>query len=194
MTIYWPYPEGMDMNDTFYVAHFDGLDREFTAEELNTAVANSDLKLYHEGDATYELETTEFGIKFTTSSFSPFALVYDASQADDGDDNPPYYPWHPDGDDDGPSGLNTEDHFSYVVGYAEDYRTGEATDNEDLWPVKPNNQITRAEVATIFYRLLEDEVRDEYDTTTNDFSDVTAGQLVQPDCFHAGTHGHCQGL
>ena len=174
MTIYWPYPEGMDMNDTFYVAHFDGLDREFTAEELNTAVANSDLKLYHEGDATYELETTEFGIKFTTSSFSPFALVYDASQADDGDDNPPYYPWHPDGDDDGPSGLNTEDHFSYVVGYAEDYRTGEATDNEDLWPVKPNNQITRAEVATIFYRLLEDEVRDEYDTTTNDFSDVTA--------------------
>ena len=174
MTIYWPYPEGMDMNDTFYVAHFDGLDREFTAEELNTAVANSDLKLYHEGDATYELETTEYGIKFTTSSFSPFALVYDASQADDGDDNPPYYPWHPDGDDDGPSGLNTEDHFSYVVGYAEDYRTGEATDNEDLWPVKPNNQITRAEVATIFYRLLEDEVRDEYDTTTNDFSDVTA--------------------
>ena len=174
MTIYWPYPEGMDQDDTFYIAHFDGLDREFTAEELNTAVANSDLKLYHEGDATYELETTEFGIKFTTSSFSPFALVYDASQADDGDDNPPYYPWHPDGDDDGPSGLNTEDHFSYVVGYAEDYRTGEATDNEDLWPVKPNNQITRAEVATIFYRLLEDEVRDEYDTTTNDFSDVTA--------------------
>ncbi len=174
MTIYWPYPEGMDMNDTFYVAHFDGLDREFTAEELNTAVTNSDLKLYHEGDATYELETTEYGIKFTTSSFSPFALVYDASQADEGDDNPPYYPWHPDGDDDGPSGLNTEDHFSYVVGYAEDYRTGEATDNEDLWPVKPNNQITRAEVATIFYRLLEDEVRDEYDTTTNDFSDVTA--------------------
>ena len=174
MTIYWPYPEGMDQDDTFYIAHFDGLDREFTAEELNTAVANSDLKLYHEGDATYELETTEFGIKFTTSSFSPFALVYDASQADDGDDNPPYYPWHPDGDDDGPSGLNTEDHFSYVVGYAEDYRTGEATDDEDLWPVKPNNQITRAEVATIFYRLLEDEVRDEYDTTTNDFSDVTA--------------------
>ena len=43
---------------------------------------------------------------------------------------------------DGPDGLNTEDHFSYIVGYAEDYRTGEPTDNEDLWPVKPNNQIT----------------------------------------------------
>ena len=176
VTLYWPYPEGMDQDDTFYIAHFDGLDREFDGDVADEIANNDDVNLYiyHEGDATYELETTEFGIKFTTSSFSPFALVYDASQADDGDDNPPYYPWHPDGDDDGPSGLNTEDHFSYVVGYAEDYRTGEATDDEDLWPVKPNNQITRAEVATIFYRLLEDEVRDEYDTTTNDFSDVTA--------------------
>ena len=177
MTLYWPYPEGMDKNDTFYIAHFDGLDRDFDGTNLADELANGsvDLNIYHEGDETYKLETTEYGIKFTTSSFSPFALVYDASQADD-DDNDHNWPpiWTPDGDDDGPDGLNTEDHFSYVVGYAEDYRTGEATDDEDLWPVKPNNQITRAEVATIFYRLLEDEVRDEYDTTTNDFSDVTA--------------------
>ena len=175
MTLYWPYPEGMDQNDTFYIAHFDGLDREFDGDVANEIATNDDvnLNIYHEGDANYKLETTENGIKFTTSTFSPFALVYDASQADNGG-NQGGGGWTPDGGDDGPDGLNTEDHFSYIVGYAEDYRTGEPTDNEDLWPVKPNNQITRAEVATIFYRLLEDEVRDEYDTTVNDFSDVSA--------------------
>ena len=84
----------------------------------------------------------------------------------------------PDDDDDDdtdvkpPEDLNTEDHFSYIVGYAEDYRTGEATEDESLWPVKPQNDITRAEVATIFYRLLKDEVRDKYDTAFNGFSDV----------------------
>ena len=160
MTIYWPYPEGMDENDTFYVAHFDGLDRDFTAGELASAIDDSDLKLYSEGDAEYTLETTEQGIKFTTSTFSPFALVYDASQADNpgGDD---HYPWHPDGSGDDPDGLNTEDHFSYVVGYEDGM-------------VKPQRSITRAEVATIFYRLLEDDVRDDYDTTRNNFSDVTS--------------------
>ena len=65
------------------------------------------------------------------------------------------------GDNDGPSGLNTEDHFSYVVGYEDGM-------------VKPQRSITRAEVATIFYRLLEDDVRDDYDTTRNNFSDVTS--------------------
>ena len=78
---------------------------------------------------------------------------------------PPYIPGGDDddnlGDNDGPSGLNTEDHFSYVVGYEDGM-------------VKPQRSITRAEVATIFYRLLEDDVRDDYDTTRNNFSDVTS--------------------
>lgn len=80
-----------------------------------------------------------------------------------------------------PDDLNTVDHFSYVVGYEDG-------------TVMPQKQITRAEVATIFYRLLKDDVREEYDTTTNNFSDVTSGQLVQPDCFDPGKHGHSQGL
>ena len=161
MTIYWPYPEDMDENDTFYVAHFDGLDRDFTASELASAIDNADLKLYSEGDDTYELETTENGIKFTTSTFSPFALVYDPDQNNGG--NPGGGGgWHPGGGSgDGPDGLNTEDHFSYVVGYEDGM-------------VKPQRSITRAEVATIFYRLLEDDVRDDYDTTRNNFSDVTS--------------------
>ena len=86
---------------------------------------------------------------------------------DDDDDND-------DGDDNEPPILNTQDHFSYVVGYAEDYRTGQPTDNEDLWPVKPQNNITRAEVASIFYRLLKADVRDENTTDVSDFSDVSS--------------------
>ena len=168
--IYWDYPEGTDKNTDFEVLHFTGLHREgeesgFDINDLET-IAMDEIE-------NVTIEKTDDYIVFHVeeANFSPYALAW---EDDGGQEWPPYHPWQPDGDDDGPSGLNTEDHFSYVVGYAEDYRTGEATDNEDLWPVKPNNQITRAEVATIFYRLLEDEVRDEYDTTTNDFSDVTA--------------------
>ena len=168
--IYWDYPEGTDKNTDFEVLHFTGLHRDgeesgFDINDLNTITMDE--------IENVTIEKTDDYIVFHVkeANFSPYALAW---EDDGGQDWPPYHPWQPDGDDDGPSGLNTEDHFSYVVGYAEDYRTGEATDNEDLWPVKPNNQITRAEVATIFYRLLEDEVRDEYDTTTNDFSDVTA--------------------
>ena len=40
--------------------------------------------------------------------------------------------------------------------------------------VRPQNNITRAEVATIFFRLLTDDVRDENLTKTNRYSDVAA--------------------
>lgn len=78
-------------------------------------------------------------------------------------------------DDGKPHDLNTEDHFSYVVGYPVDHRTGLATDDVDLWPVCPEAGITRAEVATIFYRLLKEDVRDRVTSDVNDFSDVTSG-------------------
>ena len=164
LTIFWPYPEETDSSDDFTLVHYEGLDRDFNVSDLDEQDVN--MKVLSTEDGT--LTKTEDGILFETDSFSPFALTWENYNNNGGGG------WTPDGGDDGPDGLNTEDHFSYIVGYAEDYRTGEPTDNEDLWPVKPNNQITRAEVATIFYRLLEDEVRDEYDTTVNDFSDVSA--------------------
>ena len=177
VTIYWPLPEGATENTEFTLLHFEGLHRDMAPEEIDGKISSCTVDTATSETAGNHMSivdvTNDYVIIQTgANGFSPFALAWDAGNNEP--DWPPYYPWHPDGDDDGPSGLNTEDHFSYVVGYAEDYRTGEATDNEDLWPVKPNNQITRAEVATIFYRLLEDEVCDEYDTTTNDFSDVTA--------------------
>lgn len=81
------------------------------------------------------------------------------------DDDPP----------DTPDDLNTVDHYLYIEGYPEDYRTGEESWDESVWPVKPQGNITRAEVATIFYRLLKDEVREEIETDVNNFPDVNEG-------------------
>lgn len=58
--------------------------------------------------------------------------------------------------------LNKEIHFNYVIGY---------TDGT----IRPNNDISRAEVATIFFRLLTDEAREQYDKTTSSFSDIKDG-------------------
>lgn len=58
--------------------------------------------------------------------------------------------------------LNKEIHFNYVIGY---------TDGT----ISPNNDISRAEVATIFFRLLTDEAREQYTTTAGNFTDVKAG-------------------
>lgn len=63
--------------------------------------------------------------------------------------------------DDDALGLNNTDHFAYIVGYG----------NSE---VQPQNSITRAEVAAIFFRLLEDGIRSENFTHQNDFSDVAA--------------------
>ena len=60
-----------------------------------------------------------------------------------------------------PSLLNGDDHFAYIVGYADNL-------------IHPQENITRAEVSTIFYRLLKDEIRSEYQTTANNFLDTTA--------------------
>ena len=61
-----------------------------------------------------------------------------------------------------PDMLNGDDHFAYVAGY---------TDGT----VRPNAKITRAEVAMIFYRLLDEDVRAANETDSNSFSDVTNG-------------------
>jgi len=61
-----------------------------------------------------------------------------------------------------PDDLNGEDHFAYIIGYPDG-------------KVHPEGNITRAEVATIFFRLLKDEVRDANLSRTNSFSDVDSG-------------------
>ena len=68
--------------------------------------------------------------------------------------------------------LDTDNHFGYIIGYPIDYETGEKTDDKNRWPVRPTADITRAEVATVFFRMLLDDKRKEYWTKENDFFDV----------------------
>ena len=64
--------------------------------------------------------------------------------------------------DDVPTGLNGKDHYAYVVGYPDGM-------------VYPQKNITRAEVATIFFRLLTDETREANMTKSNSYNDMKDG-------------------
>lgn len=70
-----------------------------------------------------------------------------------------YAGWEPTGV---PNWLNGKDHFAYVVGYVDG-------------TVRPQENISRAEVATIFFRLLDEDIRDHNLTVSNTFADVNAG-------------------
>ena len=292
LEIYWPYPDGTNQDTTFYIAHFDGLDREFDPNNLENELNGAELKIYsaNTDNSDLKLENTEQGIKISTSTFSPFVLVYNQKDAaapsltvdkeltavndkapgssvsvgdtltytitvknngnvdltnvsvkdtfngkgtlnfaasddytatnnndgtytitlnsnlavdnsvkitatykvlrgdangtltnavsvtgktTDGTEIPtpggdteetPVNPYHPPirppEDPDKPE-LNTEDHYAYIVGYEDG-------------SIQPEGDITRAEVATIFFRLLTDESRNEYWSQTNPYSDVSA--------------------
>ena len=62
-----------------------------------------------------------------------------------------------------PDKLNGDDHFAYVIGYPDG-------------KVHPKGNISRAETATIFFRLLKADIRDRNLTADNEFSDVSDGQ------------------
>ena len=57
--------------------------------------------------------------------------------------------------------LDTKNHYSYIIGF---------TDGT----VRPEANISRAEVATIFFRMLRDSARDENWCQINSYSDVPA--------------------
>ena len=62
-----------------------------------------------------------------------------------------------------PETLNSDNHFAYIVGYEDG-------------TVRPNANISRAEVAAIFFRLLKDDVRDDNLTANSVFTDVALGK------------------
>ncbi len=61
-----------------------------------------------------------------------------------------------------PEKLDGGDHFAYISGYPDG-------------TIRPESNITRAEVATIFFRLLKEDVRTQNIATENVFDDVNAG-------------------
>ena len=155
--VYWSLPEGSSPTDNFRVIHFQGLDRQY--DDLDAALAGNDPVIYSSADnnlSVVEIDG-EYYLRFAVDTFSPFVLVWDT---DGGDEPviPPVRPTDPVRPQE-PDGLNTEDHVAYIIGYPD----GE---------VKPEGNITRAEVATIFFRLLTDETREEYWSQTNGYTDV----------------------
>lgn len=70
VTVYWPYPVGTDENTEFHLVHFEGLDREIATGDVEDSIASANA-------VPVEVETTPYGIKFETTSFSPFVLMWE---------------------------------------------------------------------------------------------------------------------
>lgn len=78
------------------------------------------------------------------------------------------------------AGLGTDDHIAYVYGYPDG-------------TVRPNGTITRAEVTTIFYRLLTSARRDEIFTSENSFRDVNSSMWYNKATSSMAAGGYIQG-
>lgn len=164
VTVYWPRPENAPKDAEFTLLHFEGLHeglhREISIEEVEGMVGSckvTKILLTPSEDGEYLTFTVKPG------GFSPFVLAWQEPDEPDEPDIPPYIPpVTPTEPEYKPDGLNTKDHFAYIIGYEDG-------------TVRPNGSITRAEVATIFFRLLTDETREQYWSSTNNYTDVKAG-------------------
>ena len=178
---------GEQLLSTTLTAHFDSI----TGGETKTAPFNGSIVVEHAG--TYSFELTEedgqrTGVTYDDSTYKVYVYVKREGDKlvvgsfniykdglsvagetitfhntiDTGKDD--YYPIIiPTIINKDTGMLNKTDPFAYVIGYPDG-------------TVHPNGQITRAEVATIFFRLLRDEVRDGAFTTSNTYSDVAYGK------------------
>ena len=150
VTVYWGYPKGTNSSTSFTLYHFTDLHRDGSNSGFDIAdISNSDIEVV-------KVTKTTYGIAFEVEpgGFSPFVLVWSDNYI------PPIVP--PSEPDYTPNWLNTTDHFGYIIGYEDG-------------TVKPNAGITRAEVATIFFRLLTDEARERFWSETNAYTDVADG-------------------
>ena len=224
MNLYWPVPSDAKADSEFHIIHFKGIDRDSNADVNDLLTTRIPENLACE---KVTIDGQQF-VKFTTGSFSPFALLYEkavssgGSSSGGGSSSSSKYTLHYESnggtsykDENYSSGttvtldkaptresytftgwyadkaltdkissikmtsnktvyagwtatgvpdmLNGDDHYAYVVGYSDG-------------TVRPNANISRAEVATIFFRLLKEEVRDGNLTAENTFADVTDGQ------------------
>ena len=224
MNLYWPVPSDAKSNSEFYIIHFKGIDRDSNADVNDLLTTRIPENLTCE---KVTIDGQQF-IKFTTDSFSPFALLYEKAASSGGGyssgggsssskytlhyesnggtsykdesyssgttvtlDKAPvresytftgwyadkaltdkitnvkmtgnktvYAGWKATGV---PDMLNGDDHDAYVIGYPDGN-------------VHPQGNISRAETATIFFRLLKADTRDGNLTAENVFADVANGK------------------
>lgn len=224
MNLYWPVPSDAKSNSEFHIIHFKGIDRDSDADVNDLLTTRIPENLTCE---KVTIDGQQF-IKFTTDSFSPFALLYEKAASSGGGyssgggsssskytlhyesnggtsykdesyssgttvtlDKAPvresytftgwyadkaltdkitnvkmtgnktvYAGWKATGV---PDMLNGDDHDAYVIGYPDGN-------------VHPQGNISRAETATIFFRLLKADTRDGNLTAENVFADVANGK------------------
>ena len=219
MNLYWPVPSDAKSNSEFHIIHFKGIDRDSNADVNDLLTTRIPENLTCE---KVTIDGQQF-IKFTTDSFSPFALLYEKAASSGGGgsssskytlhyesnggtsykdesyssgttvtlDKAPvresytftgwyadkaltdkitnvkmtgnktvYAGWKATGV---PDMLNGDDHDAYVIGYPDGN-------------VHPQGNISRAETATIFFRLLKADTRDGNLTAENVFADVANGK------------------
>ena len=157
VTVCWPRPENAPEDAEFTLLHFVGLHRDISIVEVEGMVGRCEV-------TNIPLTPSEDGeylcFEIGPGGFSPFVLAWKAPDEPDEPDIPPYIPpVEPEEPVYEPNWLNTRDHFGYIIGYEDG-------------TIRPDASITRAEVATIFFRLLTDEARDKFWTETNSYSDV----------------------
>jgi len=111
---------------------------------------------------TYKVQKSDEGKTLVNTAVAQNDDVYDeddseGTEIDDGFSLPHYWEIFPDRH----PLLNRGDHYAYIVGYPDG-------------TVRPEGNITRAEVATIFFRMMTEETREIFWETENEFSDVNS--------------------
>lgn len=144
----------------FTVTYTDGVDHEEVFKDQVYKVAK--------GSATPAFDGNPTRSGYTFMGWSPTVaetVTADVTYIAQWKRNGGHHPSKPDNTveipDEDALGLNTDDHFAYIIGYPDG-------------TVQPNGQITRAEATTIFFRLLTEESRSANLTKTNGYTDVAS--------------------
>lgn len=144
----------------FTVTYTDGVDHEKVFKDQVYKVAKDSATPAFDGNPTRS-GYTFMGWSPTVAETVTADVTYIAQWKRNGG----HHPSKPDNTveipDEDALGLNTDDHFAYIIGYPDG-------------TVQPNGQITRAEATTIFFRLLTEESRSANLTKTNGYTDVAS--------------------
>lgn len=145
----------------FTVIYTDGVDNEEVFKDQVYKVAKGSATPGFDGDTPTRSGYTFMGWSPTVAETVTADVTYIAQWKRNGG----HHPSKPDNTveipDEDALGLNTDDHFAYIIGYPDG-------------TVQPNGQITRAEATTIFFRLLTEESRSANLTKTNGYTDVAS--------------------
>ena len=144
----------MDSDKTVY-AKWEKDIKNFTLTYVSNGGTEFDPETYKEGtEVPLSKIPTREGFSFL-GWYADAALTQLVTKVTMDSDKTVYASWK---EDETPV-LEKGDHFAYIIGYKDGY-------------VRPNRNISRAEVATIFFRLLTDDAREKYWSSTNNYSDV----------------------